>query len=91
MVTLPPRPARYRRHHSLLMILQWVLLPVTGIAFGSLAAFNSQTRLMFKKYLSKFDVTEKATVMASGKRISTKADPSVMKTRRFRRPRLRRR
>lgn len=79
MVTLPPRPARYRRHHSVLMILQWALLPVTGIAFGCLAAFNSQTRLIFKRYLSKFDVTEKATVTASGKKVSTKADPSELK------------
>ncbi len=91
LVTLPPRPARYKRHHSVLMVAQWVLLPVTGIAFGCLAAFNSQTRLMFKWYLSKFDVTEKATVTASGKKISTKADPSVAKKSHKRRLRLRRR
>lgn len=60
LVTLPPRPSRYRRHRSVLMLVQWVFLPVTSIAYGSLAAFNSQTRLMFKRYLSKFDVTEKA-------------------------------
>jgi len=75
LVTLPPRPSRYRRHRSVLMLLQWVLLPVTSIAYGSLAAFNSQTRLMFKRYLSKFDVTEKATVNTVGVRHSTKADP----------------
>ncbi len=90
LVTLPPRPARHKRHRSLLMLLQWVLLPVTGIAFGCLAAFNSQTRLMFKRYLSRFDVTEKATVMASGRKVTTKADPSKSKKakkhlRRFRR------
>lgn len=60
LVTLPPRPARHKRHRSVLMLLQWVLAPVTSFCFGSLAAFNSQTRLMFKRYLSKFDVTEKA-------------------------------
>lgn len=76
MVTLPPRPARYKQHRSVLMILQWAFLPVTGIAFGCLAAFNSQTRLMFKRYLSKFDVTEKASVTESGRTVSTKADPS---------------
>ncbi|HET7320410.1 MAG TPA: hypothetical protein VFI84_02360 [Candidatus Saccharimonadales bacterium] len=75
LVTLPPRPARYKRHRSLLMVLQWALTPVTSIGFGSLAAFNSQTRLMFKRYLSKFDVTEKATVSESGERTSTEADP----------------
>lgn len=75
LMTLPPRPARYRRHRSVLMLLQWGLVPFTGIGFGSLAALNSQTRLMFKWYLSKFDITEKATVDASGKRTSTEADP----------------
>jgi cellulose synthase/poly-beta-1,6-N-acetylglucosamine synthase-like glycosyltransferase len=75
LVTLPPRPARYRRHRSVFMLLQWVLVPFTSIGFGSLAALNSQTRLMFKWYLSKFDTTEKATVDATGHRTSTEADP----------------
>ncbi len=58
--TLPPRPARYKRHRTIFMILQWVYLPVTTVVYGSLAALNSQTRLIFKWYLTKFDVTEKA-------------------------------
>jgi cellulose synthase/poly-beta-1,6-N-acetylglucosamine synthase-like glycosyltransferase len=65
LITLPPRPARYKRRHSVFFIVQWVFLPVTSIVYGSLAAFNSQTRLMFKRYLSKFDVTEHATVTAA--------------------------
>ena len=76
LVTLPPRPARYKRHHSAVMLLQWVLLPVTSIGFHCSAAFNSQTRLMFKWYLSKFDVTEKATISANGRKQTTEADPS---------------
>jgi hypothetical protein len=79
LVTLPPRPIRYKRHRSVMMLLQWVLLPVTSIAFGSLAAFNSQTRLMFKRYLSKFDVTEKAVVTSSGRKVSTEANIDVTK------------
>lgn len=75
LVTLPPRPARYKRHRSIFMLTQWLLLPVSSVAYGSLAAFNSQTRLMFKCYLSKFDVTEKAVVTAAGKTISTDANP----------------
>lgn len=75
LVTLPPRPARYKRHRSILMLTQWAFLPVTSVAYGSLAAFNSQTRLMFKRYLSKFDVTEKAVVNDAGKTISTEANP----------------
>ncbi|HSW99259.1 MAG TPA: glycosyltransferase family 2 protein [Candidatus Saccharimonadales bacterium] len=58
--TLPPRPARYKRHRSLFMVLQWAYMPVTTIAYGSFAALYSQTRLMFGWYISKFDVTDKA-------------------------------
>lgn len=58
---LPPRPARYKRHRSVFMLLQWVLMPITAIAYGSLASFYSQTRLAIGKYMDKFDVTEKAT------------------------------
>jgi hypothetical protein len=59
MRTLPPKPARYKRRRNLWMILQWVYLPVTSIAYSSFAAVNAQTRLMFGRYLG-FNVTEKA-------------------------------
>jgi cellulose synthase/poly-beta-1,6-N-acetylglucosamine synthase-like glycosyltransferase len=59
---LPPKPARYKHHRTVFMVLQWVLLPVTTILYNSLSAVNSQTRLMFGRYLGKFDVTEKAFV-----------------------------
>ncbi len=58
--TLPPRPVRYKRHRTIFMVLQWAYLPITSIAFGAFAALNSQTRLIFKKYLTVFDATEKA-------------------------------
>lgn len=58
--SLPPKPARYTHRRTILMVFQWVLLPITTIAYNSLAALNSQTRLLFGKYLDKFDVTEKA-------------------------------
>ncbi len=56
---LPKRPAKYRKIRSIFMILQWILMPVTSILYQSLAAFYSQTRLMFGKYMEKFDVTKK--------------------------------
>lgn len=59
---LPPRPERYKRHRNLGMLLQWVMMPVTSVIYGSSAAFYSQTRLLIGKYLDKFDVTEKAVV-----------------------------
>jgi cellulose synthase/poly-beta-1,6-N-acetylglucosamine synthase-like glycosyltransferase len=61
--TLPPKPARYRRHRTIFMVLQWVYFPLTTLFYNSLAAFNSQTRLMFRWYLTKFDFTEKAVVV----------------------------
>lgn len=72
--TLPPKPLRYKRHRSLFMLLQWAYLPVTTICFNSFAAFNSQTRLMFRRYISKFDVTEKAVVKESGEKVTSRED-----------------
>jgi cellulose synthase/poly-beta-1,6-N-acetylglucosamine synthase-like glycosyltransferase len=66
--TLPPKPARYKHHRTLFMVLQWVYFPLTTLFYNSLAAFNSQTRLMFKKYLTKFDVTAKTAVSDTGKK-----------------------
>lgn len=57
---LPPRPERYKRHRNVFMAAQWILMPLTAIAYNSLAAYNSQTRLALGKYLDKFDVTDKA-------------------------------
>lgn len=56
---LPPRPARYKRHRNIFMVLQWLLMPITSVCYGSAAALTSQTRLLFGKYLDKFDVTVK--------------------------------
>ena len=56
---LPKRPAKYRKGKNLLMVIQWILMPVTSILYQSVAAFYSQTRLMLGKYMEKFDVTKK--------------------------------
>ncbi|MBI2285618.1 hypothetical protein HYU82_02240, partial [Candidatus Saccharibacteria bacterium] len=56
---LPPKPERYKRHRTIWMVLQWVLLPVTTIVYGAFAAIYSQTRLMFGWYLG-WVLTEKA-------------------------------
>jgi cellulose synthase/poly-beta-1,6-N-acetylglucosamine synthase-like glycosyltransferase len=57
---LPPKPERYKRHRTIFMVVQWVLLPVTTIVYNSLSSVYSQTRLMFGRYYDKFDVTDKA-------------------------------
>lgn len=58
--TLPPKPARYKRHRTLFMVAQWAYLPVTTIVYNCFAALYSQARLAFGLYMDKFDVTEKA-------------------------------
>lgn len=78
---LPPRPERYRRHRTLGMVLQWVLMPVTAIAYSALSAFYSQTLLFFGKYLDKFDVTEKATVESVARSKQSKADRGASRKR----------
>lgn len=58
--SLPPKPERYKKHRNIFMVLQWLLLPVTGIIYNAMAAQVSQNRLLFGKYLDRFDVTDKA-------------------------------
>lgn len=60
MVSMPPRPAHYKRHRNIWMVTQWVFQPVTAIVFGSLAALEAQTRLMIGRRLE-FQVTDKST------------------------------
>jgi len=55
---LPPRPKNYSKWKSLSMILQWLLLPITLIIFGTFPALDAQARLILNKPLG-FWVTEK--------------------------------
>ena len=56
---LPERPARYKKSKKIWMAVQWVIAPVIAIVYSSFCAFYSQTRLLFARYMEKFDVTEK--------------------------------
>jgi cellulose synthase/poly-beta-1,6-N-acetylglucosamine synthase-like glycosyltransferase len=56
---LPPKPPRYKKSRRFLMLIQWVLMPVTSIAYASASAYYSQTRLLFARYFTVFETTEK--------------------------------
>ena len=66
MKLLPRRPERYKRHRTVLMLAQWVLLPFTSIIYGAGAGLYSQTRLLLGKYLDKFDLTHKGIKAPKG-------------------------
>lgn len=59
MLMLPPLPPRYRKSRYVLMLAGWVFMPVTAILYSSASAFYAQTRLLFARYFTVFDVTEK--------------------------------
>lgn len=67
VIILPPIPLKNQGSKFtlpfkyLLMLLQWVIFPVTMIVFGSIPAIDAQTRLMLGKYLG-FNITEKKTI-----------------------------
>lgn len=60
MLSMPPKPDHVPWTRRIGMFFQWVLVPVSLICFGSVAALNAQTRLMFARYLETFDATVKS-------------------------------
>ncbi len=57
-ILLPPRPKNYPLWKVIMIPFQWITLPISIILFGSVPGLDSQTRLMFGKYLG-FWVTPK--------------------------------
>ena len=55
---LPPRPKNKSRRTYLYLILQWLMIPLTIPLLGAIPGLDSQTRLMFGRYMG-FWVTPK--------------------------------
>jgi len=53
-----PKPPDTKKYRKIFMALQWALVPITMIIFGSIPGLDAQTRLMFGKYMG-FWVTPK--------------------------------
>ena len=66
LLVLPPRPRHYKLGRHIIMVLQWVLLPISTIFFGSIVALDAQTRLFLGKYMG-FFLTPKARVQKNGR------------------------
>jgi cellulose synthase/poly-beta-1,6-N-acetylglucosamine synthase-like glycosyltransferase len=54
----PPRPAHHSKFKYIVMALQWIMVPLTMVFFSAIPGLDSQTRLMFGRYMG-FWVTPK--------------------------------
>ena len=56
---MPPRPTKHSRKKYIYMFFQWFLAPIIAPFLGASPAVHAQTKIMFKKYMGEFWVTEK--------------------------------
>ncbi len=59
MYLVPKRPKIYGLFRTTLMIIQWILVPLTMVVFSAIPGLETQARLMFARYMG-FWVTPKA-------------------------------
>lgn len=64
MSLVPDHPLRKSRARQLVMVVQWLLVPLTMVIFSSIPGLESQIRLMFGRYLG-FWVTPKSRASSS--------------------------
>jgi len=55
---LPPRPDSHPKHMYVIMLLQWLLLPISLVFLSAIPAIDAVTHLMLGKYLG-FNVSQK--------------------------------
>jgi len=64
MQLVPKRPREYGRFHTLMHLLQWILVPMTMVVFSAIPGLDAQIRLMLGRYLG-FWVTPKDRKLAN--------------------------
>lgn len=64
MYLMPRRPDEYTRFKNVIMVAQWILVPITMVVFTSIPGLESQIRLLFGRYLG-FWVTPKPRIKPS--------------------------
>lgn len=67
MRLMPKRPEAYSWRRSVLVALQWVLVPLTMTIFSAIPGLDAQMRLLTGRYLG-FWVTPKSRLVAKAKR-----------------------
>lgn len=55
---LPPKPKKYQSYNYAIMLLQWILLPISLVFVSAIPAIDAVTHLMFGKYLG-FNISQK--------------------------------
>jgi len=61
-IILPPRPKEVSWTKNVIMILEWIMVPLIILILGSLPALDAQTHLLFGKYME-FNPTQKSKKM----------------------------
>lgn len=64
VMLLPSKPQKHGSYKYIFMALQWILMPISIIVFGSFPGLEAQTRLMLGKYMG-FWVTPKVRQVKS--------------------------
>jgi len=67
LITLPPKPKKYKKRRYAGMVFQWILAPFIAPFLGAAPAVHAQTKIMLGKYMGEFWVTEKI-VKKNGKK-----------------------
>ena len=55
---LPRRPESHPKHKYIIMVLQWVLLPISLVFVSAIPAIDAVTHLLFGRYLG-FNISQK--------------------------------